>query len=188
MPRLSATDRKKAEEAEVSTGFSAFPPGKYIATLEKVETRIGRDGEGNPYWNIEVKDITDLEGKKMPGRLWDRIMLPIDEMPADYMPKKYKDSGATDAQKQESWDQYQNITAGRIKGFFEAFGFTVDSDTDEMLGEKAVIRVGVETVQQGKNAGQERNVINGWLSLDSLDSAVKAAAGAGPASKAQDDF
>lgn len=44
--------------------------------------------------------------------------------------------------------------AGGLKQAFDAFGYTTDSDTDEMVGEWAVLYITQETAQQGKNAGK----------------------------------
>lgn len=48
---------------------------------------------------------------------------------------------------------------GRLKQVFNAFGYTSDSDTDEMLGEWVGIYVTQERQAQGKNAGKMRNEI-----------------------------
>lgn len=46
---------------------------------------------------------------------------------------------------------------------FEAFGYTSDSDTDELIGEWVVISV-IQAIQaKGKNAGKTRNEVNGLL-------------------------
>lgn len=170
MPKLAAKHRKAAATVENTGGdFKAFPPGKYIATLAKVEAR--QSAAGNSYWNWEFKDITSLDGTKQPGRLWHRTMLPIDTMPDDYVPGKHKRAGTTPSQqeKEESWKQYQDLTLLRFREAYEAFGYTMDTDTDEMVGEKVALVVGVTTQQQGANAGKEVNEINGLESADDYE-------------------
>lgn len=46
---------------------------------------------------------------------------------------------------------------------FEAFGYTADSDTDEMIGEWVVLSIGSEIQKKGAKAGQRRNVVLGLL-------------------------
>lgn len=46
---------------------------------------------------------------------------------------------------------------------FEAFGYTSDSDTEEMIGEWVVLSVVQEIQAKGKNAGKTRNQVNGLM-------------------------
>lgn len=110
-------------------------------------------------------------------------MLPIDKMPDDYVPRKHKDAGTTptDDERQTAWENYQNLTAGRIKEVYEAFGYSLDSDTDEMIGERVLLQVGVETVQRGERQGQLRNIVTAIKPLP--DDAPE-----GGGNKDEDDF
>lgn len=153
MPKLTKKHQKAAAAADIpGDGFSLLEPGKYIATLSKVEAKTSQ--AGNPVWNAEFTDITNLDGDTFPGRQWLNLNLPIDTMPDTYRPDD------TDEVREKKWAQYQALSAGRLHGFFEAFGFTVDSDTDEMIGEKALLTIGVGTIQRGPKAGQETNQVN----------------------------
>lgn len=152
MAKLAAKDRKKVKAAKaVSGSFEPLKPGKYFADLREVEPKVS--GNGNAYWNIQFENIRNMGGEKQPGRQFYTLMLPIDEMPEDY------EKG------EEKWEQYQSLTEGRIKAFFEAFGYTVDSDTDEMIGDTAIIQVGIETIQRGARAGEKTNRVNAVLPL-----------------------
>lgn len=51
--------------------------------------------------------------------------------------------------------------AGNLKQVFNAFGYSSDSDTDEMIGEWVVLHLGIEVQEQGKRAGQQVNRIQG---------------------------
>lgn len=157
MPKLAVKDRKKVEKAQaVGGGFEPYKPGKYVATLSAVEAK--NSSAGNPMWVAEFEDITNLDGDKMPGRQWYNLNLPTTPTP----PEGY-------AKGKEKWEQYQDLCSGRIKAFFETFGFTVDSDTDEMIGEKCVIRIGIRTIQNGPKAGEQTNSVDGIAPLDSVD-------------------
>jgi hypothetical protein len=176
VPKLTTKQNKAVDGAkEVSTSFEAWPKGKYIATLAAVEEREGKES-GNKYWSAEFCDFTDLAGEKVSGRQWLNIMLPITKMPEDYLPKKMKDKGYTvedlteeqEEARQEAWDNYQGLVAARIKEFFGAFGFTPDSDTDEVVGEQCVVLIGQETQQMGRNAGKIVNTVNGLAHLSTV--------------------
>lgn len=157
MPKLSAKDRKKVKSADAVSGeFQPLKPGKYVATLNAVEAKTS--AAGNPMWVAEFTDIHNLSGEKQPGRQWYNLNLPTtDEAPANY------DKG------QEKWEQYQGLCAGRIKSFFEAFGYSEDSDTDEMIGERAVLTIGVRTISNGDRAGQQTNTVNSVSSAEDVD-------------------
>ena len=153
MPKLAKKMQKQVGSADIpGDGFALLEPGKYIATLSKVEARTSQ--AGNPVWNAEFTDITSLDGDTVPGRQWLNLNLPI-----DVMPDTYREDDSDDV-REKKWAQYQALSAGRLHGFFEAFGYSVDSDTDEMIGEKALLTIGVGTIQRGAKAGQETNQVN----------------------------
>lgn len=163
MPKLAAKDRKKVDKAEaVSGGFDLLKPGKYIAELSDVEAKSSNSG--SPMWVAEFSEIHDLDGDRYPGRQWYNLNLPTTDTPPEgYTPKNSKKSP------EEAWANFQQLCAGRLKAFFEAFGFTADSDTDEMIGERCVLQIGIRTIQQGARAGEQTNTVNGVFPLDSVD-------------------
>lgn len=158
MAKLAAKDRKKVAAAEATQGgFELIAPGKYRAALKDVETRTSN--AGNPMWVAVFNEIHGLDGKKVPGQQWYNLNLPTSDTPPDGYEK-----GA------EKWEQYQALCAGRIKAFFEAFGYTVDSDTDEMIGDECIIQIGIRTIKSGAKAGEKANEVNGVFPLDSVPS------------------
>jgi len=172
MPKLSARDRKKVDAAEAveERNFEPLPAGKYLATLKEVEVRTGKDS-GNEYWNCTFDNIRDLEGEDKPGSLWYRLMLPIAKRPADYRPKsgKPKKDESEEQWIERSWNNYQEMTAGRIKAFFEAFGFSLDSDTEEMYGDEVALSVGISTIGQGPRKGERTNEVRAVISKNEID-------------------
>jgi hypothetical protein len=157
MPKLSAKDRKKVDKATAVSGeFEPLKPGKYVATLSGVETK--KSNAGNPMWVAEFEEIHSLDGEKQPGRQWYNLNLPTTDTPPDDYEKTA-----------EKWEQYQRLCEGRLKAFFEAFGYEVDSDTDEFVGERCVLVVGVRTIQSGPRAGEATNSVNGVKPLDSVE-------------------
>jgi hypothetical protein len=109
-------------------------------------------------WVAEFQNIVTLDGEEKPGRQWYNLNLPTTDTPPDGYEK-----GA------EKWEQYQGLCAGRIKAFFEAFGYTEDSDTDEMIGDRVVLQIGIRTIQNGDRKGESTNTVNGVAPLDSVD-------------------
>lgn len=156
MPKLNAKLKKKVEKAEAVTGeFEPLKAGKYIGTLSEVEAK--NSAAGNPMWVAEFTDLENLDGDTQPGRQWYNLNLPTSDTPPDYYEKG-----------EEKWVQYQRMCEGRLKAFFEAFGYTVDTDTDEMVGEQCVLIIGVRTIKTGERAGERTNSVNGVAPLDSV--------------------
>lgn len=160
MPKLNKTIARRAQDAEPQSGaFEPLKPGKYVATLAKVEART--TNAGNPMWVAEFTDLSNLaSGERAPGRQWYNLNLPVDgPMPKGYQPKNSKKTP------KEAWETSQNLSASRLHAFFDAFGYTTDSDTDEMLGEQCVLQVGIRTIQQGARTGERVNNVNAVLPL-----------------------
>lgn len=172
MPKLDATLRAKVDEAQDS-GFKPLDPGKYIGKLTKVEAGVASSGV--PKWNCEFDEIHNLDGVKQPGRQWLTLLFPPDEMPADY------------AKGKEKWGQYVSLSHQRAKAFFAAFGYTTDSDTDELIGERCILVLGVETANGGPRVGELVNRVNQVQPLDAVDGAAEVTAGVA-AGKSADDF
>lgn len=156
MPKLDATLLKVVETADTSAGeFTLIEPGRYFATLQKVEVLDANYGGSR--WSAEFGEITSVEGKRLPGRQWYNLNLPVaGEMPATY------------GNGEDKWQKFQAVSASKMKQFFEAFGYTSDSDTDEMIGEKAVIEIEIRTIQNGPRRGESVNGIKNVFPLAKL--------------------
>lgn len=174
MPKLSPKLVKAVEQAEDPRvgGFTAWPEGWYAMTLKSVDVTQAQSGAD--MWEIEWIDGVDPQtGDKMPGRQFDRLNVPIPKMPKDWLPRRMKDKGIdpddlTESQiedRDKAWKNYQNLSNGRMKVFFRAFGYTPDSDTDEFLGGQCLVHVIVRPQQQGKRAGQDVNEVDGYKPL-----------------------
>lgn len=164
MAKLAVKDRKKAQKAEaVSGGFEPLPAGKYVATLEEVEAKDSQ--AGNPLWNITYSDLENMDGESAPGKQWFTLMMPQDEMPDGYKPGAAALKRA-DGDREQAWANYQEFVAGRIKAWFEAHGYDLSSDTEEMVGSKVILQIGIETIQSGNRAGEKTNRVNNVLPFD----------------------
>lgn len=110
MPKLPKNIQKAAEEAELSTGGSGalWPVGTYILTCKDVKTGEVSANK-NPKWIF----IWECDG-------------PSAEDPEGGTP-----SG-------ELWEHcaLTEAAAWKIKQIYASMGFTLDSDADELVGEK----------------------------------------------------
>lgn len=157
MPKLNAEMSKSVAEAETSTGeYSLIEPGRYFAVLSNVETR---DGKYGPQWSAEFHEIVSADGKRQPGRQWYNLNVPVD----GHMPSNYLNG-------EDKWMKFQEVNRSRLKQFFEAFGYTTDSDTDEMIGNSAVIEIEIRTIQNGPRTGERVNGVKGVYVATSLGS------------------
>lgn len=153
MPKLAAKMRKQVDQSEAVSGeFPVWKPGKYVGVLNEVEAK--NSSAGNPMWVAEFGDIVNMEGEAQPGRQWYNLNLPTSDTPPDDYEKG-----------EEKWLQYQGLCKGRIKAFFEAFGYETNSDTDEMIGDRCILTIGVRTIQYGDRAGEKTNTVNGVAPL-----------------------
>lgn len=174
MPKLQASQQAAVDSAEDLTGFKPLEPGKYVARLSKVDGK--QTSTGVPMWAIEFDEVHTLDGEKQPGRQFTNLQFP----PAGDKPESYGKS-------QEKWDQYVALSNSRVKQFFAAFGYTTDSDTDEMIGERCVLTIGQRTINGGPRVGQLGNEINGMEPLDKVPGATDVATGSTTKASA-DDF
>lgn len=89
------------------------------------------------------------------------------------------------------WDTISlgDKSAWKQKQFFNAFGYTLDSDTDEMIGEWCVLYIGQEVAKKGKRAGELRNVVERLAPYDPDEwGEVTPGSGASTAGSGGDDF
>lgn len=180
MPKLSAAQVKKVEKAEPVTGsgFAPHSPGDYTFALKSVEAK--QSAAGNPMWAIEFDKGQTLEGDELPGRQFYNLNFPTGPKPsATFKPE------LSENERLDRWTKYQTRLTGQIHAFFLAFGYTADSDTDEMLGERCIVTLGVETAQKGKRAGTPQNTVDG---LKPIDGDVAGAAGAEEDDEDDDEF
>lgn len=156
MPKLSAAAAKMVDSTEArhesGGSFEPLAPGRYLAKLADVST-VDPNKHGAVVWNAEFQNLISLETEApAPGRQWLRLTLPSD--PKKGIPATYENGP-------EKWEKYQAMLLGLLHGFFESFGYTSDSDTDELLGEWAVIELGIRTIQSGAREGEKTNEVKG---------------------------
>lgn len=148
MPKLDPTVTKQVATAETNAGsgeYALIEPGRYFATLNNVEVREGKYG---PQWSAEFGEIISAQGETQPGRQWLNLNVPVE----GHMSPAYQNG-------EDKWMKFQSVNRSRMRQFFEAFGYTVDSDTDEMIGEQAVIEIEIRTIQSGPRTGERVNSV-----------------------------
>lgn len=171
MAKLDSTLAQAVSSAQdVDGGFELIEPGRYVATLFDVESRYTNAGDA--MWVAVFNEITKLStGEKVPGRQWYNLVLPAsDPMPAGYQPRNASTSP------EKAWEFKNNMAASRLRQFFDAMGYTTDSDTEEMIGDKCVIQISVRTIQNGARKGERTNSVAGvfplpsdWVNEDGTD-------------------
>lgn len=149
MPKLNTAALEAVTNVEAFSGdYALIQPGRYLATLAKVEVKDGN--HGGMQWSAEFNEIHSLDGTRQGGRQWLNLNLPIQgKAPASYL------NG------EEKWVKFQAVSAARVKSFFQAFGYSEDSDTDEMIGETAIIEIEIRTIQNGPRRGEQVNGVKG---------------------------
>lgn len=138
MPKLSKAKQKSVGKAE-SGGFQALPDGMYVGTLKAVVTERGGkplEGAAGPYWQWEFDKIRSL-----------------DDETETFPGRQFVITSLSD---ESDW---------KMKEVFEAFGYSLDSDTDEMIGEDVILVVSQRVIEKGKRKGQKGNNVDQVLNL-----------------------
>ena len=159
MPKLNP------KQAETVSTTDAWEAGSGRTLLEEgryaaqLYSVVEREGNVAPVWNWRFVNIHDQEGEPQ---------------------------GRTNLFHSTSLSPK---AAGGLRQTFDAFGYTANSDTDEMIGEWVVLYVTKEIQERGKNAGQLINVVKSlspfvpdeWaFDADAVPEYVERDRGAGP--------
>lgn len=91
-----------------------------------------------------LNSVNEKPGNVAPYWVWEFVDL-------------HDDEGVKRAGKQWNNTSLSDKSLGFLKSTFEAFGYTADSDTDEMIGEWVVLHLTQEPIGAGPKAGQLRN-------------------------------
>lgn len=94
----------------------------------------------------QLASVTEKEGNAYPYWVWEFTNLHNSE--DELVPGKQWNNTSLSPK-----------SAGFLKATFEAFGFTEDSDTDEMIGEWVVLHLVQEPIARGPRAGELRNAV-----------------------------
>lgn len=153
MPKLNKKIAKNISSAEaVSSEFELLPDGKYVGELAEVNAEAHtKFPDHMSTWVARFKNLKNYRtGKTYPGSQWLRLTVVTDET----MPSSYEKT-------EDKWETWVAMSNGQVKGFFENMGYEPTSDTDEMIGELAMLSIGHRTMQTGKRAGEVTNEVKG---------------------------
>jgi hypothetical protein len=163
MAKLTKAMQKEVESAD--SGFTPLPDGVYHAVLKDVDpTRSGAKG---PYWSWEYEIIEDLEL----------------EVETEGGGKK---TVRTKGRKQ--WNNTSLSQQWSLKQTFDAFGVSVDTDTDELIGKPVRLVLSQRTIQDGPRKGEVTNQIDRVRPADPESEAVKELTASAQARKDVDDL
>lgn len=94
----------------------------------------------------QLRSVTQKEGKEYPYWSWE--FHNIHDTSGKLMPGRMWNNTSLSPN-----------SVGFLKSTFEAFGYTADSDTDEMIGEWVVLYITQEVISSGPKAGQFSNSV-----------------------------
>lgn len=126
------------------------------AMAKKVETAESNTGgfllpEGR--YAARLHEVQVKEGAKGPYWVW--VLADLHDTEGGSKPgKQWHNTSLTDA------------AFGFLKATFEAFGYTFDSDTDEMIGEWVTLHLVQEQIARGQRAGEMTNRIRSIVPFD----------------------
>lgn len=137
MPKLGKKQAQSVAEQEVKD-FTAIPPGRYVLALREVTVSDKPGESGAHYWNWEF-EVVEPEVVRDP------------ETKEDVKVVNRRLWTRTSLADSAEW---------KLKQVFDAFGYTPDSDTDEMVSEKVVAYVARVPQEKGQRQGQLVNEID----------------------------
>ncbi len=118
---------------------------KQVASTDAWEAGTGRVLLDEGRYAAQLFKVTERDGREHP--LWSWRFVNVHNQDGDLM-------GRTNLFHSTSLSPK---AYGGLKQTFDAFGYTTDSDTDEIIGEWVVLYVRQEIQEQGQNAGQRVN-------------------------------
>src|SRR5699024_363455 len=107
-------------------------------------------------------ELHSVVGTKHPGRQ----LLRLNVIRDDSMPPSY-------TRGHEKWDAFVRISNGQMNGVFESIGYTTHTDTDEMIGEPALLNIGIRTIQSGARMGEKVNEVRGVVPADDVEDLIE---------------
>lgn len=132
MPKLDPTVQQHADEAkpwgDEPMGGGLLPEGWYLAELIEVEDK----GGDNNRWDWVFSRLREYD-------------LPNREVGPSHAGRCWWTTTDTPD------------SVGKIKSTFAAFDATLDTDTDDLLGEEVLVYLAVEIARAGKRKGEQRN-------------------------------
>ena len=114
--------------------------------VEKAEAASGSYLLPEGRYAARLNSVTEKPGRKAPYWSWEFVDL-------------HDTDGVKRPGKQWNNTSLSEASLGFLKATFEAFGYTSDSDTDEMIGEWVVLVLTQAPIGAGPKAGELRNEV-----------------------------
>ncbi|AOE44382.1 hypothetical protein SEA_GHOBES_30 [Gordonia phage Ghobes] len=119
---------------------------KVAAQVDKSEAASGSYLLPEGRYAAQLKSVVQKDGNEYPYWVWEFENL-------------HDADGNKQAGRQWNNTSLSPKSLGFLKATFEAFGYTSDSDTDELVGEWVVLYLVQEPISRGPKAGQLRNQV-----------------------------
>jgi hypothetical protein len=141
-----------------------------MAKLPKATAKAAAEAESGsfealpagPYIGKLTAVVTDKEGPSGPYWVWEFEVVSPDEFANR---KLWANTSLSD---KAVW---------KLKEMFDAFGYTTDSDTDELIGEQVKLMVSQRVIASGTRSGEMGNNVDRVLSYDADEPAGESSDG-----------
>jgi len=156
-------DTREVKPSSSADFSSIIPKGTYPFTITKVEDKARGENKDAPQNGAQVSLLVRLDGAPVDGRvLWDNMTIVA------------------------PWDaEYEAKQRARLSNLHSATGLLGSTDTQDLLGKKGLVVVGV---LPAKGEWPEKNIINGYKPL-TVEAQLAAAFGApAPAAREKPSF
>lgn len=124
--------------------------------VDKAEAASGSYLLPEGRYAARLNSVIEKPGKVAPYWVWEFVDL-------------HDTEGVKRPGKQWNNTSLSDKSLGFLKATFEAFGYTSDSDTEEMVGEWVVLVLTQEPIASGPKAGQLRNTVSSLQEFDAAD-------------------
>ena len=119
---------------------------KVAKQVENAEAATGFALLEEGRYAAQLRSVSQKDGKEYPYWVWEFHNL-------------HNEDGQKQPGRQWNNTSLSPKAIGFLKSTFEAFGYTTDSDTDEMIGEWIVLYIAKTAIPSGPKAGQPTNEV-----------------------------
>ena len=150
---------------------------KVAASVDSAEAASGSFLLPEGRYAAQLRSVTQKDGNEYPYWVWEFENI-------------HDSEGNKKPGRQWNNTSLSPKSLGFLKATFEAFGYTADSDTDEMTGEWVVLYLVQETISAGPRSGQLRNAVQSLAEFvpEEWDFDSESATASAGAKSAEDEY